>query len=64
MSPLTIPAFPCPVCDRWLPPTGNKRRRVPSRGGRRMLVHAECADVIDRQVELAAPDGTPLGARS
>jgi hypothetical protein len=58
----TPPAFPCPVCDRWMPPQGNKRRRVPSRGGRRLLVHAECADVVDAQVELAGTDGRPLGA--
>jgi len=45
-----------------MPPQGNKRRRVPSRGGRRLLVHAECADVVDAQVELAGTDGRPLGA--
>ena len=64
MTVNTAPLFPCPVCREELPEKGNKRRRIPNRGGRRMLVHAACAEFVDAQVTLAAPDGSPLGGRA
>lgn len=53
----------CPVCGDPVPEQGFKRRRIPSRGGRKMRVHNLCAEVVEAQATLAAPDGSELGAR-
>jgi adenine-specific DNA methylase len=42
----------CPHCGMELPARGNRRVAVPSRHGRKMLVHAGCADEIERQEVL------------
>lgn len=55
--------FACPVCGEDLPERGNRRRRIPWRGGRKYLVHAACAERLDAEPQLELPEPETRRAR-
>lgn len=46
---MTWPALICAVCGKPLPLRGNRRLPIPSLRGRKKLVHAECAELVEQQ---------------
>jgi hypothetical protein len=51
-------------CGRPIPPRGNHRRPVPSRGGKIAIVCADCARTIDEQATLVDEStGKTIGTR-
>jgi hypothetical protein len=49
----------CANCGVELPPTGNRRRRVPRLGGKVRIVCDDCARSIDNQQTLDADAAIP-----
>lgn len=45
----------CAVCGKPLPLRGNRRLPIPSLGGKKKTVHAECADLVEQQQTIALP---------
>lgn len=53
----------CPVCTEPLPESGNRLLAIPWLGGRRRLVHSQCASEVEAQATLAIPKGRDAGQR-
>lgn len=49
----------CPLCRKPLPARGNRRVAIPHLGGKRRLVHPECAAEVGRQLTLEDPSSGP-----
>lgn len=47
-----LPAVKCAVCREDLPAKGNRRIPIPHLQGRKRLVHAGCAEEVERQQTL------------
>jgi hypothetical protein len=47
-----LPSVKCAVCREELPARGNRRIPIPHLGGRKRLVHATCAEEVERQQTL------------